>query len=88
MGLGDIGALLSCNRDGAFCEGYDTRLELTRTQTMSGRTATSATAGAHGTNNDRPAERPERSGRLHATAAGRGPRTRPRSSWADIDCPG
>ena len=34
MGLGDIGALLSCNRDGAFCEGYDTRLELTRTQTI------------------------------------------------------
>ena len=34
MGLGDIGALLSCNRDGAFCEGYDARLELTRTQTI------------------------------------------------------
>ena len=30
MGLGDIGALLSCNRDGAFCEGYDERLELSR----------------------------------------------------------
>ena len=36
MGLGDIGALLSCNRDGAFCEGYDARLELTRTQTIMG----------------------------------------------------
>jgi len=34
MGLGDLGALLSCNRDGAFCEGYDSRLELTRTQTI------------------------------------------------------
>ena len=34
MGLGDIGALLSCNRDGAFCEGYDSRLELSRTQTI------------------------------------------------------
>ena len=34
MGLGDIGALLSCNRDGALCEGYDARLELTRTQTI------------------------------------------------------
>ena len=34
MGLGHIGALLSCNRDGAFCEGYDSRLELTRTQTI------------------------------------------------------
>ena len=34
MGLADIGALLSCNRDGAFCEGYDERLELSRTQTI------------------------------------------------------
>ena len=34
MGLGEIGALLSCNRDGAFCEGYDARLKLTRTQTI------------------------------------------------------
>ena len=34
MGLGDLGALLSCNRDGAFCEGYDARLELSRTQTI------------------------------------------------------
>ena len=34
MGLGDLGALLSCNRDGAFCEGYDPRLELTRPQTI------------------------------------------------------
>ena len=34
LGLGDLGAVLSCNRDGAFCEGYDPRLELTRTQTI------------------------------------------------------
>ena len=34
MGLGGIGHLLSCNRDGALCEGYDPRLELTRTQTI------------------------------------------------------
>ena len=34
MGLGEIGPLLSCNRDGALCEGYDPRLELTRTQTI------------------------------------------------------
>ncbi len=34
MGLGDIGHLLSCHRDGTFCEGYDPRLKLTRTQTI------------------------------------------------------
>jgi hypothetical protein len=34
MGLGEIGDLLSCNRDGAFCEGYDPRLKLERTQTI------------------------------------------------------
>ncbi|GAB0114906.1 L-2-amino-thiazoline-4-carboxylic acid hydrolase [Acidisoma sp. C75] len=34
MGLGEIGAILSCNRDGAFCEGYDPRIKLTRTQTI------------------------------------------------------
>lgn len=36
MGLGGIGHLLSCNRDGALCEGYDPRLELTRTRTIMG----------------------------------------------------
>jgi hypothetical protein len=36
MGLGAIGDLLSCSRDGAFCEGYDPRVELTRTQTIMG----------------------------------------------------
>ena len=34
MGLGEIGHLLSCQRDGTFCQGYDERLELTRTQTI------------------------------------------------------
>jgi hypothetical protein len=34
MGLAEIGSLLSCNRDGAFCEGYDPRLKLTRTKTI------------------------------------------------------
>ena len=34
MGLADLGAVLSCNRDGAFCEGYDPRLKLERTQTI------------------------------------------------------
>jgi hypothetical protein len=34
MGLGDIGHLLSCQRDATFCEGYDKRLKLTRTQTL------------------------------------------------------
>jgi hypothetical protein len=36
MGLGDIGDILSCDRDGAFCEGYDPRITLTRTQTIMG----------------------------------------------------
>jgi hypothetical protein len=36
MGLGSIGDILSCNRDGAFCEGYDPRIELERTQTIMG----------------------------------------------------
>lgn len=34
MGLGDIGHLISCQRDGAFCDGYDPKLKLTRTQTI------------------------------------------------------
>ena len=34
MGLGDIGHLLSCNRDGDFCLGYNSDMELTRTQTI------------------------------------------------------
>jgi hypothetical protein len=34
MGLSEIGHLLSCQRDGTFCEGYDQRLKLKRTQTI------------------------------------------------------
>ena len=34
MGLGHIGHLLSCQRDGTFCEGYDPNLKLKRTQTI------------------------------------------------------
>jgi hypothetical protein len=34
MGLGEIGHLLSCQRDATFCEGYDRRLTLKRTQTI------------------------------------------------------
>jgi hypothetical protein len=34
MGLGEIGHLLSCQRDGTFCEGYDPKLKFKRTQTI------------------------------------------------------
>jgi hypothetical protein len=34
MGLSDIGHLLSCQRDATFCEGYDDRIKLKRTQTI------------------------------------------------------
>ena len=34
MGLGEIGHLLSCQRDGTFCEGYDPKLKMQRTQTL------------------------------------------------------
>lgn len=34
MGLGHIGHLLSCNRDGTFCEGYDPNISLDRAQTI------------------------------------------------------
>lgn len=34
MGLGRIGHLLSCNRDGTFCEGYDPNITLERKQTI------------------------------------------------------
>ena len=36
MGLGKIGHILSCNRDGTFCEGYDDRIALARSQTIMG----------------------------------------------------
>ena len=34
MGLGGIGHLLSCNRDGTFCQGYDPAITLERKQTI------------------------------------------------------
>jgi L-2-amino-thiazoline-4-carboxylic acid hydrolase len=34
MGLGKIGHLMSCNRDGTFCEGYDPKIKLERAQTI------------------------------------------------------
>ena len=34
MGLGKIGHLMSCNRDGTFCEGYDPNITLQRDQTI------------------------------------------------------
>ena len=34
MGLGHIGHLLSCHRDGTFCEGYDPAISLERKQTI------------------------------------------------------
>jgi L-2-amino-thiazoline-4-carboxylic acid hydrolase len=34
MGLGAIGHLLSCNRDGTFCQGYDSNITLQRDQTI------------------------------------------------------
>lgn len=36
MGLGRIGHLLSCNRDGDFCIGYNPQMQMTRTQTIMG----------------------------------------------------
>jgi hypothetical protein len=34
MGLGKVGHLMSCNRDGTFCEGYDPNIKLERKQTI------------------------------------------------------
>ncbi len=34
MGIGQIGHLLSCNRDASFCEGYDPNIKLDRQQTI------------------------------------------------------
>ena len=34
MGLGKIGHLMSCNRDGTFCEGYDPNIKLDRHDTI------------------------------------------------------
>lgn len=34
MGLAKIGHLMSCNRDGTFCHGYDPKIRLERKQTI------------------------------------------------------
>ncbi|MEO1492983.1 MAG: L-2-amino-thiazoline-4-carboxylic acid hydrolase [Pseudomonadota bacterium] len=34
MGLGEIGHLLSCNRDGTFCTGFNPAIKLERSQTI------------------------------------------------------
>jgi len=34
MDLGHIGHLLSCHRDGTFCQGFDDRIKLQRDQTI------------------------------------------------------
>ena len=34
MGLGRIGHLMSCNRDGTFCQGYDPKIKLDRQHTI------------------------------------------------------
>ena len=34
MGLADIGHLMSCNRDGTFCQGYDPNIDLERKETI------------------------------------------------------
>ena len=36
MGIAELGGILSCNRDGAFCEGFDPQLKMQRTQTLMG----------------------------------------------------
>ena len=36
MGIGEIGDLLSCQRDGDFCIGYNADIEFRRTQTIMG----------------------------------------------------
>lgn len=34
LGIPELGAVLSCNRDGAFCVGFNPDIRLTRTQTI------------------------------------------------------
>ncbi len=36
LGLGSIGHLMSCNRDGTFCQGYDPKITLERKHTIMG----------------------------------------------------
>ncbi len=34
IGAGELGSVLSCNRDGSLCEGYDTRIVMERNETI------------------------------------------------------
>ncbi len=34
LGIPELGAVLSCNRDGAFCTGFNPAIDLTRTKTI------------------------------------------------------
>jgi hypothetical protein len=34
LGMAELGPILSCNRDGAFCTGFNPAIRLTRTQTI------------------------------------------------------
>jgi hypothetical protein len=34
LGIAELGAVLSCNRDGAFCTGFNPAIELTRSRTI------------------------------------------------------
>jgi hypothetical protein len=34
LGIPELGAVLSCNRDGAFCKGFNPAIRLTRTKTI------------------------------------------------------
>jgi hypothetical protein len=34
LGIGDLGVLLSCNRDGALIQGFNPKIKFTRTQTI------------------------------------------------------
>ena len=36
LGVADLGDVLSCNRDGSLCSGYDPRIRMTRTETIMG----------------------------------------------------
>jgi hypothetical protein len=36
LGIEELGSVLSCNRDAAFCNGFNPEIQLTRTQTIMG----------------------------------------------------
>lgn len=60
MGLGEIGHLLSCARDGEFIAGYDPRVQLTRTSTiMQGGQRCDFRYRMHGSATQRDAENPD-----------------------------